>query len=191
SWPGSWPSVFSTVEWQGALPAGLPPHGRQRTRRRDCRSRTDDDEVTVGATTRQGLWDGLFERLEVARNLHARAKWSSAEADFRGLLADLETEDADELGPEERQQWTELVVRSYLGLSNPVYALYGSLDRALALCDQAAEIERASPDPRMASLVHVQRGVLHSRAGQPLRALGDLTRALREPGLVDHRDLAT
>ena len=145
----------------------------------------------MGATTRQGLWDGLFERLEVARNLHARAKWSSAEADFRGLLADLETEDADELGPEERQQWTELVVRSYLGLSNPVYALYGSLDRALALCDQAAEIERASPDPRMASLVHVQRGVLHSRAGQPLRALGDLTRALREPGLVDHRDLAT
>lgn len=143
----------------------------------------------MGATT--GKWARLFERLEVARDLHARAKWSSAEADFRTLLADLHKFDPGLLDTNDRTQWVELVVRSYLGLSNPVHALSGSLGEALALCDRAAAVERAAPDPSMASLVLVQRGVLHSRAGQPRRALWNFTQALRGSGLAGHRDLAT
>ncbi|MFI2488009.1 CHAT domain-containing protein [Promicromonospora kroppenstedtii] len=143
------------------------------------------------ATTRREPWARLFERLEVARDLHARAKWSVAEADFRVLLADLEGFDLDELDPADRAEWAELMVRSLLGLSNPVHALAGSLGEALALCDRAAAIERAVPDPSMASLVFVQRGVLHSRSGQPKKALWNFTQALRGPGLSGHRDLAT
>jgi tetratricopeptide (TPR) repeat protein len=145
----------------------------------------------VGATTRSGRWVRLFERLEVARNLHARAKWSSAESDFRALLADLGTFDTKLLVPEERAEWAELMVRSYLGLSNPVHALSGSLGDALALCDRAVEVVNEVPHPSMSSLIFVQRGVLHSRSGQLQQALEHLTEAVRTPGLTDHRDLAT
>ncbi|MBA8811422.1 CHAT domain-containing protein [Promicromonospora sukumoe] len=143
------------------------------------------------ATDRREPWAGLFERLEVARDLHARAKWSAAESDFRVLLADLQEHDPAQLDPLGRAQWAELMVRSFLGLSNPVHALAGSLGDALALCDRAAAVERRVPDPSMASLVLVQRGVLHSRAGQPRQALSNFTQALRGPGLAAHRDLAT
>jgi tetratricopeptide (TPR) repeat protein len=147
--------------------------------------------VSVEATTRSGPWARLFERLEVARDLHARAKWSSAESGFRALLADLGGLNPDQLDPAGRAQWAELMVRSYLGLSNPVHALTGSLGDALALCDRAAEIESAVLDPSMSSLILVQRGVLHSRSGHMRQALGHLTEAVRAPGLTDHRDLAT
>lgn len=143
------------------------------------------------ATTRSGRWVRLFERLEVARDLHARAKWSSAESDFRALLADLGTFDPDQLAPDERAQWAELMVRSYLGLSNPVHALTGSLRDALDLCDRAAEIGSEALDPSMSSLIFLQRGVLHSRSLHMRQALGHLTEAVRTLGLTDHRDLAT
>lgn len=110
---------------------------------------------------------------------------------LRALLDDLDEIDPETLDPDGRAQWIELMVRSYLGLSNPVHALTGVLDHALALCDEADRFAREAVDPAMSNLVHLQRGVLCSRSGQVGRALASLTLATRQPGLTDRRDLAT
>ncbi|MFD2026562.1 CHAT domain-containing protein [Promicromonospora aerolata] len=136
-------------------------------------------------------WEQLYERLDVARDFNARAQWLSSQKELESLLNDLLNLDPDKEGPDGRALWIELMVRTYVGLSNPVHALTGSLEEALELCDEAARFAREASDVAVLKLVDGQRGVLCSRSGQSGRALANLTSALQSPGLTDRRDLVT
>ena len=146
--------------------------------------------MSMTVTASSDTWVALFERLDAARDLNARKRWSQAQSRYVRILADLMALDDTDLEPEHRARWDELAVRVYIGMSNSVLALTSSLEEAMTLCDQAEAVAIRANDGAMVSVVHGQRGVLQMWTGQPRRALTSLTEAIGVPGVTDHRDLA-
>lgn len=146
--------------------------------------------MRMTAAVSSASWEQLFERLDAARQLNARKKWSQAQTRYLKILEELTALAGGDLEREHRERWNELAVRVYVGLSNSVLALTNSLGESMALCDRAEEVARLAHDGALISVVLGQRGVLQMWTGQPAKALVNLSGAIAVPGVTDHRDLA-
>jgi len=92
------------------------------------------------------MWPELEDELSAARELTSRSRPGDAHPRFRAILDWLRTVDLAALGPADHDRWSEGTVRGLVGEAVAVNALDDTLDKPLALLEDAdARADAASP----------------------------------------------
>ncbi|MEU4361425.1 CHAT domain-containing protein [Promicromonospora sp. NPDC023987] len=139
------------------------------------------------------MWPELEAELLAARELNSRSRPGDALPRFRDVLDRLRMIDANGLGPADHERWAEGSVRSLTGEAVAVQAIEDTLDKPLALLEDAdARAETAPPSARvrLAAVVEGTRGLLLQRAGRHADAMAAFDHVLADPTLLPPRDLA-
>ena len=139
------------------------------------------------------MWPELEAELLAARELSSRSRPGDALPRFRDVLDRLRIIDPGGLRPLDHERWAEGMVRSLTGEAVAVQAVEDTLDKPLALLDDADIRAAAAPSsarPRLAVVVEGTRGLLLQRAGRLTDAMAAFNRVLADPGVLPARDLA-
>ncbi|MFC8798803.1 CHAT domain-containing protein [Promicromonospora sp. NPDC057138] len=140
------------------------------------------------------MWPELEAELLAARELNSRSRPGDALPRFREVLDKLRVVDLAGLGPADYERWAEGMVRSLAGEAVAVHSVEDTLDKPLAILDDAdARADAAPPEARvrLAAVVEGTRGLLLQRAGRHLEAMAAFDRVLADPALLPARDFAT
>ncbi|MFE7505499.1 CHAT domain-containing protein [Promicromonospora sp. NPDC057488] len=140
------------------------------------------------------MWPELEAELLAARDLNARSRPGDALPRFRDVLDRLRVMDLAELGTTDRERWAEGMVRSLAGQAVAVHSVEDTLDKPLALLDDADGRADAAPRRvrrRLSAVVDGTRGLLLQRSGRLTDALAAFDRVLADADQLPARDYAT
>lgn len=140
------------------------------------------------------MWPELEAELLAARDLSSRSRPGDALPRFREVLDRLRAVDPAGLTPADHERWAEGIVRSLMGEAVAVQAVEDTLDKPLALLDDAEGRAATAPSQaraRLAAIVAGARGLLLQRAGRLTDAMAAFDQVFAEQVVLPKRDLAT
>jgi tetratricopeptide (TPR) repeat protein len=140
------------------------------------------------------MWPELEAELLAARELNSRSRPGDALPRFREVLDRLRAMDPAGIDPADHERWAEGMVRSLAGEAVAVQAVEDTLDKPLAILEDA-EARAATTPPalraRLVAIIEGTRGLLLQRAGRQLDAMAAFDRVLADPSELPSRDFAT
>lgn len=140
------------------------------------------------------MWPELEAELLAARDLNSRSRPGDALPRFRHVLDRLRVVDPAALDPADHERWAEGMVRSLTGEAVAVQAVEETLDKPLALLDDAERRAATAPSAvrtRLVAVIAGTRGLLLQRAGRLADAMAAYDQVLADAENLAARDLAT
>lgn len=140
------------------------------------------------------MWPELEAELLAARELNSRSRPGDALSRFRHVLDRLRVVDLAGLGAADLERWAEGMVRSLAGEAVALHAVGETLDKPLALLDDADARAQSAPPRvrrRLTAVVDGTRGLLLQRSGRLVDAVAVFDRVLADAAVLPVRDHAT